>query len=61
MNWVDFDLLGIETLSIHMDWGRTEPALIWHLIIYPSNSSLQPCKLNTTLLHQMCPLRTITR
>jgi hypothetical protein len=23
----DFDLLGIETPSIHMDWGRTEQAL----------------------------------
>jgi hypothetical protein len=23
----DFDLLGIETSSIHMDWGRTEQAL----------------------------------
>jgi hypothetical protein len=27
--WIggDFDLLGIETPSIHMDWGRTEQAL----------------------------------
>jgi hypothetical protein len=25
----DFDLLGIETHSIHMDWGRTEQALEW--------------------------------
>jgi hypothetical protein len=23
----DFDLLGIETPSIHMNWGRTEQAL----------------------------------
>jgi hypothetical protein len=23
----DFDLLGIESLSIHMDWGRTEHGL----------------------------------
>jgi hypothetical protein len=23
----DFDLLGIETPSIHMDWGKTEQAL----------------------------------
>jgi hypothetical protein len=29
----DFDLLGIKTPSIHMDWGKTEEALRWHKII----------------------------
>jgi hypothetical protein len=30
----DFDLLGIETLSIHMDWGRTEHGLKGHFPLW---------------------------